>query len=179
MFTANAAAAVLVFVFTTVLTIAGVGSAFIVIPTFYWLGIPLTEAMAIGLLLNAVSMAFASANYIRYRLVVFRAAVPVILLAVVFSPLGAYSTRYFSKNVLIMFFVFFLVFAATMMLFYKPRKRAEATTGRELATGVGLGIGAGYLGGLLGVGGGNFIVPALVWLGFDPKKASATTRPSS
>jgi uncharacterized membrane protein YfcA len=25
------------------------------------------------------------------------------------------------------------------------------------------------------VGGGNFIVPALVWLGFDPKGASATT----
>ena len=175
MFTTNAAAAVLVFAFTTVLTIAGVGSAFIVIPTFYWLGIPLTEAMAIGLLLNAVSMAFASANYIRYRLVVFRAAVPVILLAVVFSPLGAYSTRYFSKNVLILLFVLFLVFAATMMLFYKPRKRTEAAPGRELATGVGLGIGAGYLGGLLGVGGGNFIVPALVWLGFDPKKASATT----
>jgi len=34
---------------------------------------------------------------------------------------------------------------------------------------------AGYLGGLLGVGGGNFIVPVLVWLGFNPKKASATT----
>jgi len=175
MFTTNAAAAVLVFAFTTVLTIAGVGSAFIVIPTFYWLGVPLTEAMAIGLLLNAVSMAFASVNYIRYRLVVFRAAVPVILLAVVFSPLGAYSTRYFSKNVLILLFVFFLVFAATMMLFYKPRKRVEASSRRELATGVGLGVGAGYLGGLLGVGGGNFIVPALVWLGFDPKKASATT----
>jgi uncharacterized membrane protein YfcA len=25
------------------------------------------------------------------------------------------------------------------------------------------------------VGGGNFIVPALVWLGLDPKNASATT----
>ncbi len=25
------------------------------------------------------------------------------------------------------------------------------------------------------MGGGNFIVPALVWLGIDPKKASATT----
>jgi uncharacterized membrane protein YfcA len=34
---------------------------------------------------------------------------------------------------------------------------------------------AGYLGGLLGVGGGNFIVPVLVWLGFNPKKAAATT----
>ncbi len=28
---------------------------------------------------------------------------------------------------------------------------------------------------MLGVGGGNFIVPVLVWLGYAPKKASATT----
>ncbi len=177
MLTINAAAAVLVFVFTTVLTIAGVGAAFIVIPTFYWLGVPLTEAMAIGLLLNAISMTFASANYIRYKLVVFRTALPIIVLAIVFSPLGAYSTRYFPKNLLILLFVLFLVFAASMMLFYKPKKRTDgqADSGKELKTGVGLGIGAGYLGGLLGVGGGNFIVPALVWLGFDTKKASATT----
>ena len=46
-------AALLVFLFTTVLTVAGVGAAFIIIPTFYWLGIPLTEAMAVALLLNA------------------------------------------------------------------------------------------------------------------------------
>ena len=170
-------AAVLVFVFTTVLTIAGVGSAFIVIPTFYWLGVPLTEAMAIGLLLNAISMTFASVNYIHYKLVRFRTAAPIIALAIVFSPLGAWSTRFFPKNTLIFLFVIFLVFAASMMLFYKPKKKEEVqTSGRkELRAGVGLGIGAGYLGGLLGVGGGNFIVPALVWLGFDPKKASATT----
>jgi uncharacterized membrane protein YfcA len=65
-----------------VLTIAGVGSAFIVIPTFYWLGFPLTEAMAASLLLNVISMTFASANYIRYDLVPFRTAVPIIILAV-------------------------------------------------------------------------------------------------
>lgn len=170
-------AAALVFVFTTVLTIAGVGAAFIVIPTFYWLGVPLTEAMAIGLLLNAISMAFASTNYIRYRLVLFRTAVPIILLAIIFSPLGAWSTRFFPKNALIFLFVLFLVFAASMMLFYRPkvRKDRKGDGEREIKTGVGLGIGAGYLGGLLGVGGGNFIVPALVWLGVDPKKASATT----
>ena len=177
MLTMNAAAAVLVFAFTIVLTIAGVGSAFIVIPTFYWLGVPLTEAMAIGLLLNAISMTFASANYIRYKLVLFRTAVPIIILAVFFSPLGAWSTQFFPKKMLILLFVLFLVFAASMMLFYKPKKKEErqANSGKELKTGVGLGIGAGYLGGLLGVGGGNFIVPALVWLGVDPKKASATT----
>jgi uncharacterized protein len=64
-----------------------------------------------------------------------------------------------------------------MMLFYAPKKRndGEASSDKELKTGVGVGIGAGYLGGLLGMGGGNFIVPALIWLGFDPKNASATT----
>ncbi len=170
-------ASLLVFVFTTVLTVAGVGAAFIIIPTFYWLGVPLTEAMAIALLLNAISMSFASVNYIRYKLVNFKTAIPIIVLAVFFSPFGAYSTRYFSRNLLILIFVLFLVFAGSMMLFYSPKKKNEVSSspGRELKTGIGLGIGAGYLGGLLGVGGGNFIVPALVWLGFDPKNASATT----
>jgi len=170
-------AAALVFVFTTVLTIAGVGSAFIIIPTFYWLGIPLTEAMAVALLLNAISLTFASFNYIRYRLVMFRTAVPIILLVIIFSPLGAYSTRFFPKNLLITLFSLFLVFAGSMMLFFKAKaKETPHKNGRkQLRTGVGLGIGAGYMGGLLGVGGGNFIVPTLVWLGFDPKKASATT----
>ena len=134
MLTLNLAAALLVFVFTTVLTIAGVGSAFIVIPTFYWLGVPLTEAMAIGLLLNAISMTFASANYIRYKLVLFRTALPIIVLAIVFSPLGAYSTRYFPKNVLILLFVIFLVFAASMMLFYKPKKKEEGQWRRREGT---------------------------------------------
>jgi uncharacterized protein len=170
-------ASVLVFLFTTVLTIAGVGAAFIIIPTFYWLGIPLTEAMAVALLLNAISMSFASFNYIRYKLVVFKMAVPIILLAIVFSPLGAYSTRFFSKEFLILIFSAFLIFAGSMMIFYAPAKKndARSSPGKELKTGIGLGIGAGYLGGLLGVGGGNFIVPVLIWLGFDAKKASATT----
>jgi Predicted permeases len=64
-----------------------------------------------------------------------------------------------------------------MMLFYSPKRKNElkGSPKREFKIGIGLRIGAGYFGGLLGVGGGNFIVPALVWLGFDPKNASATT----
>ena len=172
-----AIASVLVFLFTAVLTIAGVGAAFIIIPTFYWLGVPLTEAMAVALLLNAISMTFASVNYVRYKLVAFKTAIPIIILAVIFSPLGAYSTRYFSKEFLILAFSLFLLFAGSMMLFYTPttKKDGPSSSSKELRTGIGLGIGAGYLGGLLGVGGGNFIVPVLVWLGFDSKRASATT----
>ncbi len=45
-------AAVLVFLFTAVLTIAGVGAAFILIPVFLALGIPLLTTMSTALLLN-------------------------------------------------------------------------------------------------------------------------------
>jgi uncharacterized membrane protein YfcA len=63
------------------------------------------------------------------------------------------------------------------MLFYRPAvKNLGARDGmRELSLGVGVGGFAGYLGGLLGVGGGNFIVPVLTWLGYDPKVAAGTT----
>ncbi|MGQ9472419.1 MAG: sulfite exporter TauE/SafE family protein [Candidatus Aminicenantales bacterium] len=170
-------ASLIVLAFTVILTIAGVGPAFILIPTFYWLGIPLTEAMAVALLLNSIGMTVASANYIKGKLVVFRTALPIIILAVIFSPLGAYSAHLFPKKLLILLFVLFLIFAGSMMLFYRPKEKSQETSSarKELLVGIGLGIFAGYLGGLLGVGGGNFIIPVLIWLGFNPKKASGTT----
>ena len=73
-------------------------------------------------------------------------------------------------------FAAFLIFAGFMMLFFRARKRQ-----RELARPVEVGAGgtvggvAGFLGGLLGVGGGNFILPVLNWLGLDPKVAAGTT----
>lgn len=166
----------LVLVFTTVLTIAGVGSAFIVIPTLFWFGVPLAEAMAVGLLLNAISMTVASVNFARLGLIAYRTALPVIALAVVFSPLGATSSRFVPRQVLLALFVAFLVFAGVMMLLYRPRAgERRVSPAAEVGTGAALGVGAGYLGGLLGVGGGNFVVPVLVWRGFDAKRASATT----
>jgi uncharacterized membrane protein YfcA len=72
--------------------------------------------------------------------------------------------------------VAFLLFAAGMMLFHSPRERSlEVPRGRMYLYGGAVGAIAGFLGGLLGVGGGNFIVPVLIWLGVNPKKASATT----
>ena len=169
-------ASVIVFGFTTVLTIAGVGAAFIIIPAFFWLGVPLKEAMATALLLNGISMAIASITYIKNRLVAFKTAVPIIIVASALSPLGAYNTQFVSRDTLLWLFVGFLIFAGSMMLFFKAKKReVRRSQVRELSTGATVGGIAGYLGGLLGVGGGNFIVPALVWLGFDPKKASGTT----
>jgi uncharacterized membrane protein YfcA len=73
-------------------------------------------------------------------------------------------------------FAAFLVFAGAMMLFYKAKKR-EQPLSRQVEIGAGMGVGslAGFLGGLLGVGGGNFILPVLNGLGLDAKVAAGTT----
>jgi len=171
-------AAVVTFVFTTALTIAGVGAAFILIPVFDAIGIPIREAMSTALLLNCLAMIFASSRYIRRRLVVFRTALPILVVATALSPLGAYTAQYVPETPLRWLFVAFLLFAAVMMLFYRAKLKEgaeRASALRLLVYGIVVGSVAGYVGGLLGVGGGNIIVPALVWLGFDPKKASATT----
>ncbi|GAB4336955.1 MAG: sulfite exporter TauE/SafE family protein [Desulfobulbaceae bacterium] len=164
------------FFFTTLLTIAGVGAAFILIPVFIALGIDVHVAMATALLLNSIAMVFASWRFMQKKLIMWKVAIPILLVATALSPVGAYVSTGLNREVLLWMFVAFLHFAAAMMLFYKPvRRERQASRGREVVSGLSVGGFAGFLGGLLGVGGGNFIVPVLVWLGYEPKKASATT----
>jgi uncharacterized membrane protein YfcA len=138
-------AAVITFIFTTVLTIAGVGAAFILIPIFLMRKIGINKKAA-----TTPAMVNTFVN-----LKVRTAAI---------------------RNVLLWLFVIFLIFAGSIMLFYEAKAKEEKyDTKKLIGYGVAVGGVAGYLGGLLGVGGGNFIVPVLVWLGFNPKKASATT----
>jgi len=69
-------AGIVTFVFTTILTIAGVGAAFILIPVFLALGIPLLTAMSTALLLNSIAMIFASVSYAREKLIIFKTLFP-------------------------------------------------------------------------------------------------------
>jgi len=165
-----------VFVGSGVMAMAGLGAAFLFVPLFYYLGVPLGQATSAALLMNAASLSAATIAYARAGMVDWRAGVPVLIAAVILAPLGAGFTVHVERDVLLAVFVGFLVFAGLMMLFYRPR-RATRTRGPAATAAVGAGAGsvAGFLGGLLGVGGGNIILPGLTWLGLDAKKAAATT----
>ena len=168
--------AVIVFLFSGVLAMAGLGAAFIFVPLFYYMGISLSEATPVALLLNTISLLFAAISYWRAKLINWAVGLPMLVAAVVFSPLGALMTPYVPKRILLGLFAVFLLFAGTMMLFYTPKPRTEKVSRtKEVIIGVSIGAIAGFIGGLLGVGGGNFILPTLAWFGLDPKIAAATT----
>jgi uncharacterized protein len=170
------ASAVSVFFFSGLMAMAGLGAAFIFVPLFYYLGVPLAEAVPTALLLNVVSLMFAAVNYYCGGLVNWRIGLPILITAALLAPLGAQTTPFVDRWLFLAMFAGFLVFAGFMMLFYRPKPRTIALS-RSVETGVGVAVGAtaGFLGGLLGVGGGNFIIPALSVLGIDAKVAAGTT----
>lgn len=111
-----ALAALLTFVLTTVMAMAGVGAAFVLIPVFLALGVELHTAMATALLLNAVAMTVASVTFLRKRLVAWPLVLPMLVLAVIASPFGVRLAQHLDRSLLLWLFVAFLVFASLMML---------------------------------------------------------------
>lgn len=175
-FTVYILSAVSVFFFSGLMAMAGLGAAVLYVPLFYYIGVPLAEAVPTALLLNFVSLAFAAANYHRGGLINWQLGLPILVTAVLLAPLGAHTTSFVDKHLFLALFAGFLIFAGFMMLFYRAKPR-EKTLGPAIETGVGAAVGgmAGFLGGLLGVGGGNFIAPVLNGLGIDAKIAAGTT----
>jgi uncharacterized membrane protein YfcA len=172
------AAGAVTFAFTAILTVAGVGAAFILIPVFIALGIEIHAAMATALLLNAVALTVASIRNGRRGFIDYRLGLPILLVAAALSPLGAWVSQGIDRRTLLGLFVLFLLFAAWMMLRPAPHAHGHADTPslrRAALFGSAVGAVAGFVGGLLGVGGGNIIAPALIASGVEPRRASATT----
>lgn len=91
-------------------------------------------------------MVFASISYAREKLIVFKTALPILIVASMLSPLGARTAEHLPMVVLLWLFVGFLIFACSMMLFYKAKEReAEADTKKLVGYGIGVGSLAGYL----------------------------------
>ncbi len=171
-------ASVLVFVIALVFAMLGLGGGMLYVPLFKWLDLPLkTVAIPLGLLLNGVTTASALVRYAREGLVDYRGGLPAALAALVAAPLGAHATRYVPKDILIFLFAGLTLLAALYALqsAARPERPRGMSPRRRLAIGLALGSGEGFVGALLGVGGGFIVAPVLMMLGFGARQAAGTT----
>ena len=165
-----------VFVFSGVMAMAGLGAAFLFVPLFFYLGVPLAQATSAALLLNAVSLSMATISYARGRAHRLAGRRPGAHHGGDPRPGRGGAERRRRP----------LGPARVVRRLPRLRRRDDAVLppvhfpGRrspaaEVGVGAGVGGVAGFLGGLLGVGGGNIILPGLTWSGLDTKMAAGTT----
>ena len=159
----------LTLVLSTVFSMGGVGSAIGLVPIFSMMGMPLNLAKAIGLFINSVSTITASImNFCRGDLDV-RFALPLIVSIMLATPVGAWTSQYVRQDIVEWILVAFLIVSAILLIFSNRKARVAYDKAWVLYL---IGGSVGLISGTVGVGGGSLIMPLLILLGFDAKKAA-------
>jgi hypothetical protein len=144
------------------LGLTGAGGSLVALPLLLSLHLPLRDA--IGVSLGAVAMSALIGAIPRARLgqVAWR---PVMLLAICGLPgnaAGQWLGQFIPERGLIIGFCLLVLWSAWRMWRGASLPAKENVEDHQLAL-LGIGVGVGLLSGLMGVGGGFLIVPALLW----------------
>ncbi len=161
-----------------VFSMLGMGGSQLYIPILFWTGMDFkTEAIPLGMLLNLVNSASAAATYGRKGIVAWRVALPFAAAMIVFAPLGAWLNVQLPVKPLLAFFALFTAAAAVLMLSGWQPERGEMSPRGRMTLGLTAGGGLGLIAGLIGRGGGSFVVPLLYMTGLEARAAAATSAP--
>ena len=166
------------FAIAFVFSMLGLGGSQLYIPILFWTGMDFkTEAIPLGLLLNLVSSSSASITYGRKGIVAWRVAGPFAAAIIVFAPLGTWLNMQLPIKPLLALFALFTASAAVLMLSGWRPQRGEMSSQGQVTLGLTAGGGLGLIAGLIGRGGGSFIVPLLYIVGLEARVAAATSAP--
>lgn len=127
------------------------------------------------MLLNVVNSGSAAAAYGARRMVAWRMALPLAAAMLALAPVGAWLNTKVPATFLLVFFSVFTMVAAVLMLSgWRPAQWQRSPIGQ---TGLGLAGGSilGFAAGLVGRGGGSFVVPLLCMSGMEAKIAAVTS----
>ncbi|MCD6453030.1 MAG: sulfite exporter TauE/SafE family protein [Dehalococcoidales bacterium] len=154
----------------------GMGGSQLYIPVLFWLGMDFkTQAIPLGMLLNVVNSSSAAWTYGRRGLIDWKVAVPFGVAMASFAPLGARVNATLPTKTIILIFALFTMAAGILMLSrWKPKIR-KLSPRRWVLLSVSAGSALGFAAGLIGRGGGSFVVPLLYIAGLDPRIAAATS----
>jgi hypothetical protein len=150
----------------------GLGVAFAAVP-FLSLFLPdlVHQVQPLSLLLNGITAAGGAFGFARSGLVDWKHALPLAAVATVAAPIGAWAAQ-----VVPQFFIWLLYFIAVAYLAYRLFRPAKPGCGQpRLQTALWLAVPMSIVSGLLGVGPGFLLLPALIILCYEPKQAAAIT----
>lgn len=156
----------------------GLGGGMVYVPVISWFGFGMKEvAIPLGLLLNGLNTLFALIPFARKKLVDWKGGAVMAVAAVIASPLGSWFAQYVPVQTLKIFFAAMVVIAAvrTIMVSGKAEPDKMMSFQKRAIIGLIVGVFSGFIGGLLGIGGGFIIAPILMYMGYKTKEAAATT----
>lgn len=166
-------------------TLIGVGGGFILVPLLLVLYPEQSHVwiVSVSMWLVAMNATSGSVTYYFKRKVHLRAAVIFILAAFPGSLIGIWLEQFLSRNVFELIFGVVLVFYAIFLFFKKSKKKEDPnfTPDAKLERamyikGAAISFGVGFVGALLGIGGGVIHVPLLIHvLDFPVHMATGTS----
>jgi uncharacterized membrane protein YfcA len=164
------------------MALTGAGGGILSVPLLvFGLNLSIASAGPIGLLAIAVAGSLGAINGLRTKLLRYRAALVMATLGIVLAPVGVYLAQRIPNQPLLIAFASILIVVSIRMLIQAQREitgnvpkerpappcKLDQSIGRLIwsvpcaRSLMGSGAVAGLLSGLLGVGGGFIIVPAL------------------
>ncbi|UCH20930.1 MAG: sulfite exporter TauE/SafE family protein [Deltaproteobacteria bacterium] len=155
----------------------GLGGGLIYSPLFILLQFPVNTAVSASLFLNGIAAVSAAITYSRKKMIDLKIGMPLIISSSLLAPLGAYSTSHINRKLFIAILAGVILLAAIRMLFFKIEESKEihiSIAPKIIGSGI-IGMIIGFVAGLLGIGGGVFIVPLLVFILRIPAKTAAAT----
>jgi hypothetical protein len=166
---------ILFFVIAFVFSMLGRGGATLYVPLLFWLGMDLkTQAIPLGMLLNVVNTSVPALTFGLKKMINWRLAIPSGLAMIAFAPLGAWLNVNLPTKPIILILALFTAISV-IPLIGGWHLRYEPFSQRNIKVGVFGGSILGFFAGLIGRGGGSFVVPLLYVIGLDIKIAAATS----
>jgi hypothetical protein len=159
----------------------GLGVAFSAVP-FLSLFLPdlVNQVQPLTLLLNGLTALFATFGFAKSGLVDWKKAITMSVITTISAPAGAYLAHYINQTYILYVYLAVVIYLAFSL--FKPVKSKEDVQ-ENFRLALVFAVPISILAGFLGIGPGFLLMPTLILLGFEAKRAAginafAVTPPS-